>query len=121
MNADRFEQLAVAIERDRRRDYRISIGVMLAVFAGFLWLTYAVPGYATQYQRDIAESFAAGQPDAGMLLSAMRMTALWTVLQFGAGLMLFLLPFVFDRYRWRYDKALIELLRAQGNLQAKTP
>jgi hypothetical protein len=56
-----------------------------------------------------------------MLLSVMRMTALWTVLQFGAVLLLFLIPFIFDRYRWRQDKALIELLRAQGNPQARTP
>jgi uncharacterized membrane protein YhaH (DUF805 family) len=113
-----FGSLAAAIERARRRDYWFSIVVMSAIVAGFVYLIFASGTHLAQNERLLAETFAHADGQAATLMLVIRDTAMWTTLKFAAPLLLFVAPFLFDRYRWRQDKALIELLRAQSKTQA---
>lgn len=119
MDVRAFEEQAAAIERQRRQDYWISIVICSAVLAGFIYVTLGIESHLAQNERLLAEAMAA--QDAGTAMTVIRNTSMWMIFKFGAPLLMFIVPFLFDRYRWRQNKALIELLRAQSRIQASRP
>lgn len=99
MDVRSFEELANAVGRGRRRNYRRMVPVSPVEHAGCIDLS---PGS----RRALAES------------ERLFATALWTPLKFAVPPRLPILPYFFDRYRRRQDKALVARLRAQRNIQA---
>lgn len=123
MDAQRFEALAVAIERDRRIDVWFSVVTTILALAGFIYLRFFHLSAEQEQSRQLLRS-ALGSSDtlaAGTVQQVIDMSALSTTLSFGALLLAFLVPWMFGRYRRRHDQALVELLRAQSKSQASSP
>jgi len=118
MDASGFEALAQAIERERRRDFWTMMLLLVLVCAGYGYLILTTEADFARDSQALAAALAVDNQEARSALTTIRLSVAWMQLKLVAPLMLFLLPFLFDRYRWRHDKALIALLRAQSKNQA---
>lgn len=119
MDARYFEELAAALERERRQDYRFFLVFSLVVIGFYFYVMFGMQPDLAHDQERIAEALSAADGSAAaQILSAVRDTAFQTTMRWTLPWVLFALPFLFNRYRWRNDKALIELLRAQSKDQA---
>lgn len=122
MDAQRFEALAKAIERDRRTGFWLSLLMALAAGGIFVYLQLVHASIEREHLELLRSALASSDSlAAGTVKQVIDMSALSTTLTFGSILLVVLIPWAMGRFRKHSDQALLELLRAQSKSQASSP